>query len=554
MKEKFIKYWNSITVKSISLLIFVIVAVLICMETASFYFMSKYEESIIRNYQDSLELYIDFWDNSFQSMNNELLSVIATSNTDHSYHNVCKSEDELRFQTSLSSLNRRLTQIAWNHGNDMLVFVYVPDKDVYIKSSNGIVPNEERKQLDNDIRSYIRTAEKKNEDNWEYLKSGDTDYFIQVYQLYNGYIGCIITWEELFEGLLQDGQIMDIVMLNDEYDLVNHYTKDDQTGLLAETEEFDISMKCLPYTIRIAITQKSLMHDKVYFVVLSVLTIIIGIGLLVFNICFHMKYLLGPLNCLKTAMEQFSQGDFGVRLKENQTSNEVNILFRTFNEMAEQIIHLQAEVLNKELSEERMKSNYLRIQIQPHFYTNILNLIYGMAQLRDYQSIQKLSMTTGKYFRYLLGEKGSLVKLKEEIDCVCNYFEIQKIRYGDNLEFYMNVEEDMREQMIMPLIMQTFVGNSIKHNVNLVDILKVKVDIRKQEEKIHIVINDNGVGFPDAVLDRINRGENISEDGEHIGICNVKERLKLLYSDKGCVHISSRPGESVVTVILPVII
>lgn len=201
-----------------------------------------------------------------------------------------------------------------------------------------------------------------------------------------------------------------------------------------------------------------------------------------------------------------------------------------------------------------MKSNYLRIQIQPHFYTNILNLIYGMAQLRDYQSIQKLSMTTGKYFRYLLGEKGSLVKLKEEIDCVCNYFEIQKIRYGDNLEFYMNVEEDMREQMIMPLILQTFVGNSIKHNVNLVDILKVKVDIRKQEEKIHIVINDNGVGFPDAVLDRINRGENISEDGEHIGICNVKERLKLLYSDKGCVHISSRPGESVVTVILPVII
>ena len=119
---------------------------------------------------------------------------------------------------------------------------------------------------------------------------------------------------------------------------------------------------------------------------------------------------------------------------------------------------------------------------------------------------------------------------------------------------YMNVEEDMREQMIMPLILQTFVGNSIKHNVNLVDILKVKVDIRKQEEKIHIVINDNGVGFPDAVLDRINRGENISEDGEHIGICNVKERLKLLYSDKGCVHISSRPGESVVTVILPVII
>ena len=554
MKEKFIKFWNSITVKSISLLIFVIVVVLICMETASFYFMSKYEESIIRNYQDSLELYIDFWDNSFQSMNNELLSVIATSNTDQSYHNVCKSEDELRFQTSLSSLNRRLTQIAWNHGNDMLVFVYVPDKDVYIKSSNGIVPNEERKQLDNDIRSYIRTAEKKNEDNWEFLKSGDTDYFIQVYQLYNGYIGSIITWEELFEGLLQDGQIMDIILLNDEYDLVNHYTKDDQTDLSTETEEFDISMKCLPYTIRIAITQKSLMHDKVYFVVLSVLTIIIGMGLLVFNICFHMKHLLGPLNRLKTAMEQFSHGDFGVRLKENQTSNEVNILFRTFNEMAEQIIHLQTEVLNKELSEERMKSNYLRIQIQPHFYTNILNLIYGMAQLRDYQSIQKLSMTTGKYFRYLLGEKGSLVKLKEEIDCVCNYFEIQKIRYGDNLEFHMNVEEDMREQMIMPLILQTFVGNSIKHNVNLVDILKVKVDIRKQEEKIHIVINDNGVGFPDAVLDRINRGENISEDGEHIGICNVKERLKLLYSDKGCVHISSRPGESVVTVILPVII
>lgn len=105
--------------------------------------------------------------------------------------------------------------------------------------------------------------------------------------------------------------------------------------------------------------------------------------------------------------------------------------------------------------------------------------------------------------------------------------------------------------MVLPLILQTFAGNSVKHNITLVPVLRVVVEICSVEGNIYILIRDNGIGFDQEVLHRINRNEPVDKSGTHIGITNVKERIRLFYGDRAKVEIESEPGRTEVKVVLP---
>ena len=141
-------------------------------------------------------------------------------------------------------------------------------------------------------------------------------------------------------------------------------------------------------------------------------------------------------NCCGQTMEKFTAAEnMDVRLpgRKNDKFTDLINLYQTYNSMADQIEHLKIQVYEKELEKQRINSNYLRIQIKPHFYTNILNLFYGMAQMKDCASIQKLALACGRYFRYLLGQKGTFVLLGEELKCLDSYMEIQRYRYQDRI-------------------------------------------------------------------------------------------------------------------------
>ncbi len=221
--------------------------------------------------------------------------------------------------------------------------------------------------------------------------------------------------------------------------------------------------------------------------------------------------------------------------------------------MVTQISRLKVEVYEKELEKQKIQSDFLRVQIQPHFYANILNLIYGLAQVKDYGAIQKLSSNTAGYFRYLLGNKSTFAVLREEVACVKNYIEIQKMRYHDSLVFDLDIEESALGQPVLPMVLQTFVANCVKHNITMVPVLRVWVSIRISDEKLMMKICDNGVGINAQLLDKLKKHENISRNGERIGIQNVWERLCMFYKDQARMEISSMPSDTQITITLPAI-
>ena len=330
--------------------------------------------------------------------------------------------------------------------------------------------------------------------------------------------------------------------------------KTDLQGRNKASSSFSVGLKHIKYKIEISVMENKLFSDFRFLLFIAIGVILVGILVMSLIAQFQMKVVLNPLNRLKKGMESFSQGNLNLRLEEDTSSNEINTLYKTFNNMAGQITKLKIEVYEFELERQKIQSDFLRVQIQPHFYTNILNFIYGLAEIKDYSTIQKLAKMTAGYFRYLLGEKGTFVLLREEINGIRNYAEIQKLRYSDCLDIILEVENELDEQLILPMVIQTFVENCVKHNITLVPVLNVGIRIWKENGKLNMLIQDNGTGFREETLRKLNSNENISKDGEHIGIMNVKKRLKMFYNENASIEITSVPGNTQIQIRLPQIL
>lgn len=552
LKHKAAVIRNSVTVKSLMLMIVLSVAVLLCIQLVSYFYTGIYKKKAQENYQNSFEMYCAYWDNRLELVNNALIALTSTKNTEMPYWDVCNANG-LNFETGKTLLSNRLSEIAWNHQNEVMTFAYVPERSVYVKSTNHLIGAVDRHLLDQDIQAFIENQNVYNSSQWDYFQSGGKGYFINIYFLYDGYLGAIVKCDSILGGLFDQGHefVSAISLLNADGESL---ALNEGDRIAENSTDYIVPMKYLSYQFQISVLKDEMFGDNHSMIWLSIATIAFGLLLLVWNVRFQVRNVLGPLNGLKKAMERFSAGHLDTRLADNNTSDEINVLYRTFNDMTGEISNLKIEVYENQLEQERIQSNYLRVQIQPHFYTNILNLIYGLAQLEDYTTIQRLAMTTGAYFRYLLGEKGTLVVLKEEANGIRNYIKIQQMRYEGNLDFEMQYDEAMDQQMILPLVLQTFAENCVKHNITLVPVLKIQITISRQDGRLYLAIADNGVGFKPETLEKINQNADISKDGEHIGIRNVKERLRLFYGDQARVIITSTPGNTEITVIVPEVI
>lgn len=136
------------------------------------------------------------------------------------------------------------------------------------------------------------------------------------------------------------------------------------------------------------------------------------------------------------------------------------------------------------------------------------------------------------YFRYILSLNSDFVLLKEELQCIEQYAKVQKIRYQDNFELVVRCQTDPEKEQIPPFLIQTFIENSIKHNIMIVEDLLIQLQIEEAGDQLVITISDNGVGMSDEVISRLENGENIEENGQHIGIFNIINRVSVLYGGK----------------------
>jgi two-component system sensor histidine kinase YesM len=312
------------------------------------------------------------------------------------------------------------------------------------------------------------------------------------------------------------------------------------------------------FTLNVLLPEKDIMENLP--VLQRIISFVpIGFVLVVIMLLFFLRRLiLRPIYRILAAMRKIKEGNWYAQIPAYQTSREFEVMYTTFNEMVSQIQKLKIDIYEEKLNHQRAELQHLQLQINPHFFLNSLNIVYHLAQSRNFELIQEMSLSLVEYFRYMFRSNLSFVTLKDEISHTSNYLNIQKMRFPDHLTYRIEGTEHHGDVMVPPLVVQTFVENTIKHAVTMDDPVHLDISVnmgRSGEEKfLCIFIRDTGKGFPNEVLKELRFEQpTINESGHHIGIWNVKRRLALLYHQKAKIEFSNgQNGGAEIYIVLPV--
>lgn len=177
---------------------------------------------------------------------------------------------------------------------------------------------------------------------------------------------------------------------------------------------------------------------------------------------------------------------------------------------------LREAVLKSELSA-------LKAQLNPHFLYNVFNTISASVPSENEQT-RELIAKLSDLFRYQLATtQKELVPLKEELEFVEKYLDLEKARFENRLQIFIDVPHEIRQELVSPMILQPLVENSLKHGLSsLIEGGEILIRIKKQAGKIHFLVADTGIGIPDKSI--------IYEKG--LGLTNTKLRLKKRYNSE----------------------
>lgn len=233
---------------------------------------------------------------------------------------------------------------------------------------------------------------------------------------------------------------------------------------------------------------------------------------------------------------------------------EINILSEKVNFLLVKIQMLLEGIRQKEQQKRRMELGFLQAQIRPHFMYNTLFSIKCMVDMNRNREAAEMLGSFIQLLRSMLSNPNEMVTVREEFGTLREYGEILKFRYSSAFDLILECGEDAENKKLPKLLIQPLVENAVFHGMELKkEEGMIIVLARIQEENLVITVEDNGVGIAPEILERINRGENVSEKAQ-IGVQNVKERIQLNFGVNYGMHIESRQWKGTkITLTLPVL-
>jgi two-component system, LytTR family, sensor kinase len=182
----------------------------------------------------------------------------------------------------------------------------------------------------------------------------------------------------------------------------------------------------------------------------------------------------------------------------------------------------------------------LASQINPHFLFNTLASIASLIRTRP-ETARMVIVKLSGLLRRLLRSQDHFVTLREELEAIDEYLDIECVRFGPNLSVKKDIAPDTQDMVVPSMILQPLVENSLKHG------LQAKVGggqllIRSTRRQSYVILEviDNGLGMTD---ERLAQALNQGADESGIGLRNVNERLRVIYG-AGCqLRLQSVPGQ-----------
>ena len=261
-----------------------------------------------------------------------------------------------------------------------------------------------------------------------------------------------------------------------------------------------------------------------------------------------------PIRKLSEVTDQVAKGDLTVR-SDIRTGAEVGMLSDSLNTMIDKINELLEQVKKEQIRLRKAEFELLQSQINPHFLYNTLDTIVWLAEAGEQKKVVKMVGSLSEFFRTSLNQGKDIISIKEELQHVRSYLEIQQVRYQDILQYDIQVEEELYKYLIPKITIQPLVENALYHGIkNKRGVGKIIISGRREEDHFSILIEDNGIGISEERLSQVRAGvkNKVSTGKDIYGLYNVNERIRLNFGEKYGIFIESTYGKgTVVSVILP---
>lgn len=259
-----------------------------------------------------------------------------------------------------------------------------------------------------------------------------------------------------------------------------------------------------------------------------------------------------PLEDLMVSMQYAENGDFQTSqtgLSDCDRSDEIGVLQSKFVMMILRIRKLIQDNYQKQLLIKDAEYRALQSQIEPHFLYNTFSSINWLAKMGRNEDVSTLIMSLSGLLRATLGKK-KIIFLEEEVQLLYSYINIQKVRYADRAEFFVDINPRHMQYLVPKLILQPIVENSIKYGVeNMLDVCQIRVYSVDAGDNMKIIVQDNGPGMDPDFVEKLNRFES-KPKGTGIGLLSVNDRIKQMYGEKYGLVIESHGGVKV-TIVMP---
>jgi two-component system, LytTR family, sensor kinase len=187
----------------------------------------------------------------------------------------------------------------------------------------------------------------------------------------------------------------------------------------------------------------------------------------------------------------------------------------------------------------RAEVRALRAQISPHFIYNALTAIASFVRT-DPERARELILEFAEFTRYSFRAHGEFTTLAEELRSIDRYLTIERARFGDRLQVRLLIAPEVLPVGLPFLCLQPLVENAVRHGLSRKPgVGMVSIEARDAGAECHITVEDDGVGMDPAVFAP---GRPETDDGQHVGLTNVDERLRSVFGDHFGLVVETAPG------------
>ncbi|OPG99874.1 sensor histidine kinase [Chryseobacterium mucoviscidosis] len=514
--------------------------------------------------QDAADLYINRINHDFAYINHFMGWTLAN---DENLDNMnTYGVNSIPFLKANEKLHMLFAELQRNYGQSYNFFYYLENSEYFLNCAPISISYSDYAEVKKQIitLTHDKAVYEKFYSHWTPIHVNGTSYLINIVPYYNRYLIALISADDLISPLRQinlgangyaslvdeNGVQLSGPAGGDHIPEERHSFLDLFQSHNVVSSDFSNAAFSAHMVIKFGAFEKIMVAQLLIMLLFLIVTSSLSAIMLFFR-----KNLLVPIQRFSKNLARINEGDEATDFKSSRIM-ELEQVNAQFKELVGQIKRFKIDRYEQELEKQKIRLDYMKLQIKPHFFLNCLTSMYSMAQMQMYEEIENMALATSRYFRYIFQSGENFVLLENEIEHVRTFLDIQKSRYRDAFSYRIEQPEVITGIAVPPLVIQTFIENAVKYGVSrdreLCITLSVTEERQEHGDHVLIQISDTGPGFSRDVLDALMRGEALEQTGgNRIGIMNTIQRLELLYGEEANITFANDASGARITLSLP---